>query len=439
MKKVEIKLHGILAKEVGRRFFNLAVSSVSEAIHAINILTSNKLNKVLNKYGQEKFNVVINGRKFSHNKFLDPKDTNIHNEIINSELSIKTNTLETIDIVPVFEASDSDIFAIILGVVLIIVGAFVPGLGVYGAALIVGGIGIAAAGIINLLSKPPSFEPFQEFAGATKKSYLFNGPENVIGEGGPVPVGYGRLTIGSQTVSASYDIYNVPIDNGIATAPNNEDVVTAWYFNDNETFNFNDKISKINYKSISKLAGRDNISFITTPGVTIRPIRFNVFPNRPSQTWELPQEALIKSLMNLPSSNNNDPILTININDLTEYEVTRSKDANTITEPFLSKKFDIKIYCYQTLEFSIGSCYINNISGGTFDNLEKYESSGPSIISSSSILYPYTFVRGSASYVTLLNIKGFTPTNDTFTIELKNNSAIVPVTAIVVEKSIKNS
>jgi predicted phage tail protein len=173
VKKVEIKLHGILGKELGRRFFSLAVSSVSEALHAINVLTSNKLNRVLNKHGCDKFNVVINGRTIRHDKILDPKDPNVYREISNSELVLKTNKLETIDIIPVIEASDSDIFAIILGVILIIVGAF-TGVGpVLGTALIVGGIGIVAAGVINLLSKPPSFEAFQEIGGATKKSYLF--------------------------------------------------------------------------------------------------------------------------------------------------------------------------------------------------------------------------------------------------------------------------
>ena len=34
--------------------------------------------------------------------------------------------------------------------------------------------------------------------------YLFSGPANIIGGGGPVPVGYGRAIIGSQVVSSAY-------------------------------------------------------------------------------------------------------------------------------------------------------------------------------------------------------------------------------------------
>jgi len=233
LKRVNIKLHGILGKAIGKTNWDLAVKSVSEAVHAINILTNNKLNQYLNLHGHDKFEIVINDRKFRHDKFLDPKDKNILDEVSNSELSLKSNNLKTIDIVPVIDASDSDIFAIILGAVLIIVGVVLLATGVgglLGGALIVGGIGIVAAGVINLLSKPPAFEPFQEIEQGGKKSYLFNGPENTIREGGAVPVGYGRLLVGSQTISASYDVYNIPITDDIASQIKPGSVLRGYFF-----------------------------------------------------------------------------------------------------------------------------------------------------------------------------------------------------------------
>jgi predicted phage tail protein len=42
------------------------------------------------------------------------------------------------------------------------------------------------------------------------KSYLFDGPTNTAGEGGPIPIGYGRLLIGSKTISATYIPNYVP-------------------------------------------------------------------------------------------------------------------------------------------------------------------------------------------------------------------------------------
>ena len=50
----------------------------------------------------------------------------------------------------------------------------------------------------------PSSDP-QQLA----NSYLFNGPVNIINEGGPVPIGYGRLIVGSQTIMSAYDVRKV--------------------------------------------------------------------------------------------------------------------------------------------------------------------------------------------------------------------------------------
>jgi predicted phage tail protein len=437
VKKVEIKLHGILGKELGRRFFSLAVSSVSEALHAINILTSNKLNRVLNKHGYDKFNVVINGRTIRHDKVLDPKDPNVYKEISNSELVLKTNKLETIDIIPVIEASDSDIFAIILGVILIIAGIFTLGTSTgIGVALIMGGIGIAAAGIINLLSKPPSFEPFQEIAGVTKKSYLFNGPENTVGEGGVVPVGYGRLIVGSQTVSASYDIYNVPVDNGTANSPNNENVINAWYFRTSEHINFNDPVKKINYYAVSKLSGRGNLVITGTKDTRIASYIFNNNYPRPTNTLKLPQEVFVNFLQNSPGTNNADPTLTLTINNLIGYQITPEKNEDAITEESVIKRYNVKVYFFSQ---SIQDFNLTAISGGTFDSVTKEEGGTVATIDSGSISYPYPIANGSVLSATLVQVNNFIPTSDTFSISFKNDGSIVSVPVIILEKAVQTS
>jgi predicted phage tail protein len=94
------------------------------------------------------------------------------------------------------------------------------------------GLGLVAGGVSSFLSKPPSLDlgsldsgggtTDPGFQGQTPDPigqgnapgtnsrgsvpYLFNGPANTVGEGGPVPVGYGELMIGSNNVFASYDI-----------------------------------------------------------------------------------------------------------------------------------------------------------------------------------------------------------------------------------------
>ena len=63
------------------------------------------------------------------------------------------------------------------------------------------------------MSKPPPSVPFTaqqvnpiEGDNGGPTSYLFNGPVNTVGEGGPVPIGYGKLLIGGNNVFANYDI-----------------------------------------------------------------------------------------------------------------------------------------------------------------------------------------------------------------------------------------
>jgi len=203
---VKVNFHGVL-QELGKTW-NLAIQSVGEAIHAINTIKKGRLNKTLLENDKKgiKYRVLINGRDFlcEETPTLDKPET-----IQNSELTFKFNEgkLKTIDFVPVLEGADGDFFSIIAGVLLIIVGIVLFATP-FGVPLIMAGLGLVAAGVINLLSKPPKFEDFRDFSDPSKakSSYLFNGPVNVTREGGPVPILYGRLLIGSQVISTSYEI-----------------------------------------------------------------------------------------------------------------------------------------------------------------------------------------------------------------------------------------
>ena len=61
-------------------------------------------------------------------------------------------------------------------------------------------------GMSNLLAEPPEFEDFREIQQINKReSYLFNGPLNTYNPGGPVPLGYGRIMVGSLTIAYSHE------------------------------------------------------------------------------------------------------------------------------------------------------------------------------------------------------------------------------------------
>jgi len=213
MKKVKVTLHGILKEQVGRDQWNLVASNVSEAIRGVQS-TSKKLYRSLMENDKKniKYRVLINGNDFAMD---DTKDPNTREGIMASELCLDSvSNLKTIDIVPVIEGSDNiwDWITIIIGIALIWVGGL--GIAAYGWAstsgmMVIAGIGLVAAGIQNLLTPDPEFDDFREIEGGGRPAYVFAGPQNVIREGGPVFVGYGRLLVGSQVIQTSIDHLNV--------------------------------------------------------------------------------------------------------------------------------------------------------------------------------------------------------------------------------------
>ena len=204
---VNIRLHSLLGEAIGETW-NLAIQSVGEAVHAINSLTQNKFFKFLDDKDKEgvKYQILINGREFKH------KEKITVDNIKETELAVRNPEIRTVDIVPVLEGAE-DVFNVIAGVLIIALAIVLAGpTGGQSLWLIPVGLGLLAAGVINLLSKPPKFEDFREIEQGGRASYLFNGPQNTTREGGPVPLCYGRLLIGSQVISASYEISETSVD-----------------------------------------------------------------------------------------------------------------------------------------------------------------------------------------------------------------------------------
>lgn len=209
---VKIRLHDSLGEYVGRKVWELKVNSAAEAIRAINTMSNGRLFKYLGSEENKdnEYEVVVNNKTIK-----PPRNPEILEEIKNSELMLNYTNLETIDIVPSISGSDKNI----LGIVLIIAsvaliatgigaaaGAFTLPFGLTSGSLIVAGLGLAASGALILLSKPPKFEPFDNIDSGQRDSYLFNGPVNTLSEGGPVPLGYGELIVGSNVVAQNLQV-----------------------------------------------------------------------------------------------------------------------------------------------------------------------------------------------------------------------------------------
>jgi len=214
-----ITLHGELGEIVNRKNWKLKVNSVKEALHAIDVQSRNKLRKHFLEAQNKslEYKVIVNDKEIEVSEDLNFNNLQTLQE---SELFLDNSNLRTLDIVPIIKGaggggggqSSKGILGIILGVLLIAAGialAFVSG--PLGAAVIIAGIGLVAAGITILTMRSPEFEDFRKIDNGNggKPSYLFDGPTNVLGEGGPVPVGYGKMKIGSQTIELSVSSFEV--------------------------------------------------------------------------------------------------------------------------------------------------------------------------------------------------------------------------------------
>ncbi|KVR97197.1 tail assembly protein [Burkholderia vietnamiensis] len=119
---------------------------------------------------------------------------------------------DDIRIAPIAVGAKSGLFQTILGAALIAASFFVPGAGAFGiAALSQGaffglGVSLALGGIAQMLSPHPS--AMNGNSGTQKVSYYFSGAQNTAYQGGPVPLLYGQMTVGSTVISegiVSYD------------------------------------------------------------------------------------------------------------------------------------------------------------------------------------------------------------------------------------------
>jgi len=92
---------------------------------------------------------------------------------------------------------------VLLGAFVAVVGFFTP----FAAVLVPLGLSLALAGIAQMLT------PRIQTAATPEKpenepSFAFDGAVNTMGQGGPVPLGYGRMLVGCQVVSVGFSTNN---------------------------------------------------------------------------------------------------------------------------------------------------------------------------------------------------------------------------------------
>lgn len=188
----KIILYGELGKRFGREH-NFAVKNAAEAIQAlsVNFKGFKEFLRSAHKYGVG-FKVFVGRSSLSDAK----------------EVGLPSSDIDDILISPAIFGSGGFV-KILIGATLIAAGAVINILSVGGAtpvgnALISVGIGLALNGVYELLASPPNTNTGNG-TDINGQSFIFSGPENVTRQGGGVPLGYGRMMIGSTVISAGIE------------------------------------------------------------------------------------------------------------------------------------------------------------------------------------------------------------------------------------------
>ena len=180
---VNVYLHGELGQAIGEEW-SLDVDSVAEAICAIEANTG----KILNFLSQE---------DRLYNEYAVVVDEDYVGE---DDLQLKKPDKE-IHIIPNIEGGKK-FFKVVIGVVLIVaVSILLPGaqtgfMAFLKSAAMAVGTSLVIGGITELLSKPPKIGE-----STATQSFLMGGQVNNAAQGQAVPIGYGRLRVGSQVIS----------------------------------------------------------------------------------------------------------------------------------------------------------------------------------------------------------------------------------------------
>ncbi|WP_321941629.1 tail assembly protein [Paraburkholderia tropica] len=93
---------------------------------------------------------------------------------------------------------------ILAGIAIAVVGFFAP---FASTAIMAIGASIALSGLAELLSPRPAATATPEQAD-NEPSLAFDGAVNTLGQGGPVPLGYGRMIVGSSVISVGFSTNN---------------------------------------------------------------------------------------------------------------------------------------------------------------------------------------------------------------------------------------
>ena len=176
-----VNIHGILAREYGSSF-TLSMPNPKDVLEAIDCNKQGFLQRLVELQREGLcYDIIINKTRITNGSDMD--------NMLNPA---------TIDLVPAISGSGELMIPIIAS------------FGVKGSALtFMAGLANAVlfAAISYALTPKPENEALEIAGDASKSSMIFSNTANVASQGSPVPLGYGRLRVGSQVIQATIKSY----------------------------------------------------------------------------------------------------------------------------------------------------------------------------------------------------------------------------------------
>ena len=195
-----IRLYGELGKKYGK-VHRLHVTSVAEAIRALSA-----------NFKDFKQHLIDSDKRIAGYEVWDGK----HNLSQDDVDSFNLHSNSDIKIIPRVKGS-SNVGRIIVGIVLLVIAYWTGGatagsaMAYLSQAAFAMGSSLLLSGVIGMMTKSSSGSSIDSDTENTE-SYIFSGPVNTTKQGSPIRIGYGKMIVGSQVISASLTTADIPID-----------------------------------------------------------------------------------------------------------------------------------------------------------------------------------------------------------------------------------
>lgn len=191
--QITIKLYGYLRK-FGNEFKLVDVANSSEALNAL-YCQINGLRKAIQTH--KYFKVKLGKRYFTMSTLKE----DVLGELMDGDI---------LHVIPVIGGSGGAV-QFVAGAVLAVVGFATSWLG--GAGLPIGLLGVAlmAGGVASMLTKTPSADSPTRNETEKKQSTAFSNLQNLVAQGRPVPLAYGRILVGSLIIGKGVETLNIQL------------------------------------------------------------------------------------------------------------------------------------------------------------------------------------------------------------------------------------